>query len=131
MYSLRNLVIAIAAAIGVGACSSAGSGPSVGPTPAEESTTVEVRNYNWSDMVVYAVHGGMRHRLGMVTSMTTQELTLPRWLVQPGREVRLATDPIGSTATFTTEPILVAPGQRIEFTVQNHLSISSYAVWNH
>jgi hypothetical protein len=24
-----------------------------------------------------------------------------------------------------------APGQRIEFTVQNHLSISSYAVWNH
>lgn len=128
MNTLRSLTTAVALAVAAGACTAHAS-PRTGPLPAERETTVEVTNNNWSDMVVYVVSSGMRRRLGTINSMSTERLRVPRALVMPGVKVRLMADPIGDSDTFNTGPILVSPGERIEFTIQNHLAISSYAVW--
>jgi hypothetical protein len=129
MTTARNWIAGAIALTLTSACSAAGSAPASGPLPPEEATTVEVANHNWSDMNVYAVRSGMRYRLGTVISMTTERFRLPPGAVSPGAELRLLVDPIGGTRTFNTAPIQVSPGQRIEFTIQNHLAISSYSVW--
>jgi hypothetical protein len=98
--------------------------------PIEARTQVEVTNNNWSDMRVYVDRGGVKTRLGTVTSMTTRLLAIPRVLVSPGSSVRLIADPIGAPQEFVSPTLQVHPGQRVEFTIQNHLSVSSISVWS-
>src|SRR4051812_21546531 len=83
MNALKTLVTAVAASLTLGACAAGGTatgaarlpdGPSPGraaAAPADEPATVKVSNYNWMDVVVYAVQGGTRVRLGQVTTMST------------------------------------------------------------
>jgi hypothetical protein len=40
--------------------------------------------------------------------------------------VRLMADPIGSTRVFTSPPLLIAPGQRAEWRLENSLALSSF-----
>jgi hypothetical protein len=106
-----------------------------GQRPAElqagsDTPVVEVTNHNWSDVVVYAVREtGSRVRLGMVTSMGTQALRLPRGLVNSIGGIRLVASPIASSSQFQTEPMNVWPGQTIELRIENQLGISTVQVW--
>lgn len=111
-----------------GACASAGTAAR-GPSTTEQPVIVEVTNRNWSNMVVYAVRLGARYRLGTVNSMTTQRFRIPKTLAAASG-LRLMADPIGSSRTFVTEPIQVSRGQKIEFTVENLITTSNFAVWN-
>ncbi|HEX6308689.1 MAG TPA: hypothetical protein VFZ69_10905 [Longimicrobiales bacterium] len=95
----------------------------------EGTATVVVQNNNWADMTVYAVRNGLRMRLGMVVSMGAQRFKLPRNALGGAGDLRLLADPIGSDAVFRTQPLLVAPGQLIEFTLQNNLAHSTSTVW--
>lgn len=104
------------------------STPGFGPA-ATERAVVEVENRNWSDVTVYAVRPrGSRIRLGTVTSMTTEAFTLPARYLGAEGEVMLLAEPVGSTDVFRSQPVQVFAGQRVAFTVQNHLPISSLAV---
>jgi hypothetical protein len=116
--------------ISAAACSAAEPRSDAGPRPAEMRTVVDVRNHHWSDMVIYAVQSDHRQRLGLVNSMSAARLTFPPALDGAGTKVRLLADPIGGNEQFSTDPIRVSPGQRVEFTIENHLAISNYAVWN-
>jgi hypothetical protein len=101
-----------------------------GPAPQRaEHVAVKVTNNNWADMVVYAVRSGIRHRLGTVTSMQTQLLRVPRNIVSPTGDLQLLADPIGSPEPYVSPRLMTAPGQRVEFVIQNHLAISSVSVW--
>ncbi len=124
-----TLVTALALSTMAAACA-ANPGHSAAPSPQQARTTVEVTNNNWSDMVVYAVLRGTRFRLGLVTSMSSRTLDFPRNVTLAGTRLKLAADPIGSREIFVTQSIDVTPGQYVEFNIQNHLAISSYAVWN-
>jgi hypothetical protein len=129
MTTLRTLTAAAALLLTTTACSTTAARPNAGPLPPAQATSVEVTNNNWSDMVVYAVRSGVRQRLGTVTSMTTERLEISRALALPGADLYLVADPIGGSEGFNTGRIMVSPGQRIELTIQNHLAISNYSVW--
>jgi hypothetical protein len=138
MNALKTLAAALAASLTLGACAAAGpaggahlpDGPAPGPAVAATSPVMlRVSNYNWMDVVVYAVQGGTRVRLGQVTSMSNASFRLPARMVDNGVQgVRLMVDPIGSTEGWQTEGISVHPGQQVQFNVQNSLSFSSVLV---
>jgi hypothetical protein len=123
--SLRTLA---AAAIIAGGCASAtGTTQSQNANAASERTMIRVNNHNWSDMTVYLVRNGARMRLGSVSSLGTRMFEVPTsLLMSAGDEVRLVADPIGSTRVFTSPPLLLAPGQRAEWRLENSLALSSF-----
>ncbi|MBX6364276.1 MAG: hypothetical protein IRZ00_10450 [Gemmatimonadetes bacterium] len=90
---------------------------------------MRVANHNWLDVDVYAVREGTKYRLGTVTSMTAQVFRLPSGLATPSGDFQLLVDPIGSNEVFVTEPLLVAPGQLVDWSIENHLALSSYRVF--
>ena len=144
MHALKTLAAAVAASLSLVACASAGGGnPSAlyladGPSASTarhttsaahpSAATLHVENYNWMDVVVYAVQGGIRMRLGQVTSMTSADFRLPARFLSGSDNVRLLVDPIGSTQGYETDGILVRDGQRVSFSVQNALQFSSVQV---
>ena len=139
MHALKTLA-AVAASLTITACASGGTtgiarlpdGPGAGRqlgVPAAEPAMVRVSNYNWMDVVVYAVQGNRRVRLGQVTTMGTTSFRLPPSMVTNATQsVRLMVDPVGSTQGWQTEGISVQAGQQVQFNVQNALQLSSVLV---
>ena len=143
MHALKTLAAAVATSLTLGACASTGTpslgamsladGPHAGSSQtargaAATATTVKVSNYNWQDVVVYAVAGAQRVRLGQVTSMNTANFRLPTHMVTSPERVRLVVDPIGSTEGWQTEDLIVHGGDQVQFNVQNSLPLSSVLV---
>jgi hypothetical protein len=137
---VKQRVAAVAASLALGACASATGGtppimnlvdaPSAAAVhrASAPSAMLHVENYNWMDVVVYAVQGDTRMRLGQVTSMSSQDFRLPSRFLSGGDNVRLLVDPIGSTEGYMTDGVLVHDGERVSFNVQNALQFSSLSV---
>ena len=90
--------------------------------------SVEVENHNWSDITIYLMAGGLPHRLGMVTALSNANFVFPSQRLHTGSGVRLRALPVAGRA-FTSEAILVQPGQAIFWTLENDLDISSLSVY--
>jgi len=125
---LGSPLAVILVAIVVTACGSS-QGRDGADAPTRVTTSVEVQNNNWLDMVIYAVRSGSRVRLGMVNSMNSASFRLPIPMAGSGAGIRLEAHPIGSRTPFQTPLVHVSPGQVIDFTIQNHLAISTVSVW--
>jgi hypothetical protein len=132
MNALKTLALTLASGLSLAACSA--NAPASGPRTLRaddgRSTVVKVENRSWSDVNVYAVQGGMRYRLGMVTSMNTASLRVPVHAGQFTQEMQLVAVPIASEESFVSPMVQVYQGQQVAFTIQNHLAISSVAVFN-
>jgi hypothetical protein len=111
----------------IAGCSSTESAP-VAPWASGPATVVEVFNNNWLDINVYAVRSGTRMRLGTVRSMARNSFMLPEAALSGASSIRLMAAPIGTTRTHITEGILLQRGDRIEWSVENSLALSHYAV---
>jgi hypothetical protein len=134
MSGIRNFITAVAVVTLAGACAPATNSlasDDIGDLAprGRAATTLEVENNNWATMNVYALRGSSRVRLGTVTSMSRAVFRIPASLLNAAGDVRLMADPIGSSNTHVTPSIQVNPGERIEFTIQNHLATSSVSVW--
>lgn len=130
---MRRLLLhsALAAAViaGLGSCAPLPN-PDVAPRDyGTEEILFQVKNFNWSDVTVYLLRGGVRTRLGVVNSMGEASFRLPAGLMGSSSDVRLLLDPIGSSVAYMTDPIFVQPGQTVEMSVENHLPLTSWAVW--
>jgi hypothetical protein len=128
----RVAAAALVLGLGLGGCArTVGTGGAEDALAASEAAAVRIRveNHNWLDVNVYAVRNGTRYRLGTVTSMTKQMFRLPVAMVAQSGEFRLLVDPIGSSEVYFTEPLLVTPGQEIDWNVENHLALSSYRIF--
>lgn len=126
MPTLRILATALVIALPLSACGPGIDGPAESAPLAGDEVRVEVTNHNWSDMAVYVVRSGARHRLGMVTSMQTQTFELPSTVASStAAKVRFEADPIGSTESYTTQPVQVWPGGTVEFSIENLITTSS------
>lgn len=90
----------------------------------DDQTQIRVTNNNWSDMTIYLVRSGSQQRLGTVTSQTTRTFTVPAHLVSSNR-VHLMADPIGSSRTVSSAPLLITGGQTAEWRLENSLGLSS------
>jgi hypothetical protein len=89
---------------------------------------VEVENHNWSDIVVYLVRGTQRQRLGMVNALSNTVFTFPYRRLGSSGDARLSAHAIGGGG-YTSESVLVQPGQMLKWTLESDLSRSSLAVY--
>jgi hypothetical protein len=89
---------------------------------------VHVSNQNWNDMRIYVEQSGSRVRLGTVTSMTRATFRIPRTAVGADGRIQLVADALASRDNFVSRPILVEPGQVVDFTIHNHLGVSNILV---
>ena len=104
-------VIALTILIACGGRSGTG-----GASP-EREAMLRVENRGFSDMVIYAVHGAQRIRLGMATGNSTKSFPVPRYLVRTGGPIRFQADPIGGNRTPISEEIVVQPGDIVSLTI--------------
>jgi hypothetical protein len=88
---------------------------------------VRVENNNFADMDVYVVSEGIASRLGTVTGNSTQQFVLNRSFI-PAQDLRIVATPIGGNGRASSGPILVQPGQEIDFTINPLLRASSASV---
>src|SRR6476620_8324276 len=70
---------------------------------------LQVENQGFADMVIYAVSGGQRIRLGMATGNSTKSFVLPAYLIQTGGPLRFLADPIGGNRTPVSQEMTVQP----------------------
>lgn len=129
MLRLHNLLPVVLVALSVGACAPRAGVKSGPAAPASAAASVRVTNNNWSDMTVYMERTGLRVRLGTVTSMGSQTFRVPGSVLGGEGDVRLVADPIGSRESYVTQPVQVWPGQMVAFKIENHIAVSSIAVW--
>jgi hypothetical protein len=101
----------------------------VEPSRANAEVALEVENHGWSDIVIYLVRGTAADRLGMVGSLNTETFVLPYRKLGIGNDVRLRAYPIGGPRSFTSENVLVQPGQWIKWTLESDLTRSFLAVY--
>jgi hypothetical protein len=90
--------------------------------------SVAVESHNWNDITVYLMAGGLPQRLGMVTALSSATFDFPSHRLNTSAGVRLRALPIAGHA-FTSETILVLPGQVITWTLENDLDASSFSVY--
>jgi hypothetical protein len=93
-----------------------------------EPVTLQVVNFNWSDIVIYAQVGGTRARLGDVTASGRATMTLPKSLVSSTGVLQLILDPLGSRVAFRTGQIMVHGGQQVRLQIENELRLTSWSV---
>ena len=87
-----------------------------GPEPAS-TATVQVENQGFTDMVIYAVSGGQRVRLGLATGNSTKSFTIPRYLLSGAGPIRFLADPIGGSRTPVSEEMSVRAGDVVTLTI--------------
>jgi hypothetical protein len=97
--------------------------------PYNRQTTVVVENYNWADMVLYAVRQSTRIRLGMVSSMNSRRFDVPSGVNVGSGPIELLAEAIGSADRYLTGPMTVNEGQRVQLRIENQLPISTWSIW--
>ena len=102
--------------------------PASSDSAAPTKVLVEVESHNWSDITVYLLAGGLPQRLGMVSALSSATFDFPSQRLTTSGGVRLRALPVAGKP-FTTETILVYPGQVITWTLENHLDASSFSVY--
>ena len=96
--------------------------------PLRGNVVVEVESHNWNDITVYLIAGGLPQRLGMVSALGEATFDFPPQRLNPSMGVRLRALPVAGQP-FTSDAILVMPGQVITWTLENKLDASSYSVY--
>lgn len=97
-------------------------------SPTRTQVLVAVESHNWNDITVYLLVGGLPQHLGMVTALSTATFDFPSQRLNTSGGVRLRALPVAGKP-FTSETILVLPGQVITWTLENHLDASSFSVY--
>jgi hypothetical protein len=97
-------------------------------SPATAEIAVAVESHHWSDIVIYLMNGTQSQRLGMVASLSTIEVVIPYRQLQTGGTARLRAYPVGGPGSFTSENLLVQPGQQITWTLESDLARSFLSV---
>ena len=102
--------------------------PSASARPQRGQVLVSVESHNWNDITVYLLAGGLPQRLGMVSAMGEATFDFSSQRLNTSAGVRLRALPVAGQH-FTSETILVLPGQSIFWTLENKLDASSVTVY--
>ncbi len=89
-----------------------------------DAVQVRVVNHNWHDMLIYAAVNGRFIRLGTVTSLSSETLKIPRWLVGFAANLEFVARGIGSRSETYSTSIQVSPGDMLEFRLENSIGLS-------
>jgi hypothetical protein len=86
------------------------------PNP-DDPAMVQVENRGFADMVIYAVSGSQRVRLGLATGNSTKSFTIPATLIRGSSPLKFLADPIGGSRTPITEEMVVQTGDIVTLTI--------------
>jgi predicted dinucleotide-binding enzyme len=78
---------------------------------------LQVENRGFADMVIYAVSGAQRIRLGIANGNSTQAFTIPNGLLRGSAALRFLADPIGGSRAPISEEMAVQPGDIVTLTI--------------
>ena len=99
---------------------------------AKSTATLYVQNDNWMDVVLYAVRGSSRFRMGQVSSLQSAVFELPSAVIGASGSVFILADPVGAVSNdrmFATDDIMLAPGHTIiDLRLDNIIDHSSWSV---
>lgn len=128
-FTVLLVALLAPAAVGLGACASTGgrrapAAAAAGATAAaaddaEPDVTVTVHNDNFADLDVRLFRYGVSTmRLGVVTANTTRRFVFAAALTRSS-DMTIVAAPLGDAdaTAATSGPIMMRPGQRIDFTV--------------
>ena len=90
---------------------------------------LEVESHHWNDIVIYLMDGSHAQRLGTVNGVSSKQFVFSFRQLAAGGKVRLRAYPVGGQGSFTSEDVLVQPGQSIKWTLESDLSRSSMTVY--
>jgi hypothetical protein len=129
MLQIRHGLMYAALALPLFGCGLFTSSPPA-PTPlsARAQVQVSVESHNWSDITVYLIAGGLPQRLGMVSALGAATFDFSAHRLNTSGGVRLRALPVAGHA-FTSETILVLPGQSIFWTLESNLESSNFTVY--
>ncbi len=99
------------------------------PNSPEGDVVFMVENRRSDDVVVELVRDGQRQRLGLVTAQSKTAFTAPWSRVLNASRVALLLHPIGSSARYVTENLILRPGSEVELTVNQSLRQSVVSVY--
>jgi hypothetical protein len=101
-------------AAGVLACAGRTSESDVSPA---SPALLQVENRGFADMVIYAISGAQRIRLGIATGNSVKAFTIPNTLLRGAGTLRFLADPIGGNRTPISEEMAVQPGDIVTLTI--------------
>ena len=89
-----------------------------------DAVQIHVVNHNWLDMRIYAVINGRSIKLGTVTGLTSETLTIRESLLSFAADLELVARGIGSRSENFRTSIQVSPGDVLEFRLENSIGLS-------
>ena len=93
-----------------------GRDPASSPSPSS-AAMLQVENRGFADMVIYAISGAQRVRLGLANGNSTKSFTIPVTLVRGAGPLRFLADPVGGNRSPISEEMLVQPGDIVTLTI--------------
>ena len=107
----------------------AGPRQDVDPSPLEASGfSLILNNRHLLDVNIFVQHDGQPDRIATVTSSSSHSLVLPLRMLGQSKTIRIIAEPIGDETRYTTDILVVQPGQIIEFNVESLLARSNYSI---
>ena len=128
MLTARVLLVGTAMALGCGRHAAPSAAP--GPEPNQTADiALVVTNHKWQDITIFASHDGVTERVGQVAVARTTTFTIPARMVVSQGPFYLIADPVGDPTPYTSDNILVRPGQEIVWILEEDLLRSSLGVY--
>jgi hypothetical protein len=101
----------------------------VDPEPLEASGfSLVLNNHHLLDVNIFLQHDGQADRIATVTSSSSESLVLPLRMLGHSRAIRIIAEPIGDETRYTSDLLVVQPGQIIELNVEGTITRSNYSI---
>ena len=111
------------------AAACAGPRQNVDPEPVEAAGfSLVLNNRHLLDVNIFVQHDGQPDRIATVPASTSRSFVLPLWMLGQSRTIRIIAEPIGDESRYTTEMLLVQPGQIVELNVESLIARSNYSI---
>ncbi len=107
----------------------AGPRQNVDPEPVEAAGfSLILNNRHLLDVNIFLQHDGQPDRIATVTSATSRSIVLPLRMLGTSKAIRIIAEPIGDETRYTTDILVVQPGQIIELNVESLIGRSNYSI---
>ena len=101
----------------------------VDPEPLEASGfSLVLNNHHLLDVNIFLQHDGQADRIATVTSSSSESLDPPLRMLGHSRAIRIIAEPIGDETRYTSDLLVVQPGQVIELNVEGTITRSNYSI---
>jgi hypothetical protein len=107
----------------------AGPRQDVDPEPVQAAGfSLILNNRHLLDINIFLQHDGQPDRIATVPSWTTRAIVLPLRMLGQSKAIQIIAEPIGDETRYTTDVLVVQPGQIVELNVESAIARSSYSV---